>query len=208
MGILPMSVLPHLCDANDRRDADATVNSEKGLIMNRKTSFGRSMAMAMAVALASAAFAGTIGFEEDFALAPDRNVPLNQLIAGTEDFYYYTTLNQQNAGQLDAADKTIAAWLKQLGRTDRVREMENRQALLKYKNTPQASLNYLTGHLGLTYSHERETAARQAALPHRPRPQKHQPRNPHRPRPGREPPDPRRIRRLRSRLHDYRRPLR
>ena len=38
---------------------------------------------------ASAAVAGEIDYVEDFALAPDRTVPLQQLIPGTEEYYFY-----------------------------------------------------------------------------------------------------------------------
>ena len=41
------------------------------------------------ITLVSAGFGGQVGFEEDFALAPDRSVPLQQLIVGTPDYYYY-----------------------------------------------------------------------------------------------------------------------
>ena len=108
---------------------------------------------------------GTVGFEEDFALSPDRNATLSQLIPGTDDFYYYTALNEQNQGKLDDADATIKAWVKQLGRTARAQEMENRQALLKYPKAGKESLDYLTRILNLQFNHEKETLARQAALP-------------------------------------------
>lgn len=119
----------------------------------------------LAAAVAQASSAGTVGFEETFALAPDRTAVLKQLIPGTEDFYYYTALNQQNLGQLNEVDQTLQAWLKQHGRTTRVVELENRQALLRYETAARVSLDYLTRQLGVQFNHERQTQARQAALP-------------------------------------------
>ena len=44
--------------------------------------------------------AAEIGYLEDFALAKDRTVPLQQLIPGTEDYYYHC-LHFQNTEQFD-----------------------------------------------------------------------------------------------------------
>jgi hypothetical protein len=124
-----------------------------------------SMAALLAAAVSSAAGAGIVGFEEDFALAPDRTAALKQLIPGTEDYYYYTALELQNQGKLDDVDKTLESWIKQHNRTGRVVEMERRQALLKYGKAPKESLAYLSRELGLYFGHQRETQERQAALP-------------------------------------------
>src|SRR5262245_38274523 len=39
---------------------------------------------------------GEISFVEDFALAPDRSVPLKQLVPGTEPYYYFHCLHLLN----------------------------------------------------------------------------------------------------------------
>ena len=78
--------------------------------------------------LASVCLAGEIGFEEDFALAKDRTVPLKQLIPGTEDYYFYHCLHYQNTGELDKVDGMLKLWIERHGRTGRVVEIENRQA--------------------------------------------------------------------------------
>ena len=49
---------------------------------------------------ASVCGAGEIGFVEDFALAKDRAAALKQLIPGTETYYYYHCLHDQNLGRL------------------------------------------------------------------------------------------------------------
>ena len=64
----------------------------------------RIVAIAALVLLISVSSrAGEIDFIEDFSLAPDRAVPLKQLIPGTEDYYYYHCLHFQNTEQFDKA---------------------------------------------------------------------------------------------------------
>ena len=60
--------------------------------------------LAAATLLCSASYAGQIGFEEDFAFAKDRTAVLQQLIPGTEDYYFYTCLHLQNTGKLDEVE--------------------------------------------------------------------------------------------------------
>jgi hypothetical protein len=125
------------------------------------------LAAAVLAALASTSVAGTLGFEEDFALAPDRSVPLKQLIPGTPDYYYYNALQAENSGDFAKSQQMLEQWLsRDPNRNDpRLRELENRQALLTYDATPQKSLDYIQRLLGLTFSHERETLDQQRALP-------------------------------------------
>jgi len=116
--------------------------------------------------------AGTeVGFVEDFALATNRTAVLNQLIPGTEDYYFYTCLNYQNQGQYDKVEETLRLWLERSGEvatgedafggspkrsdeTARRTEIRNRQALLTYGKNPQASLEYLTRKLKLAFDRE------------------------------------------------------
>lgn len=106
-----------------------------------------------------------IGFLEDFALAPDRSATLSQLIPGTEDFYYYKALDEQNRGDLDAADATLKQWVDRLGTSARVEELRNRQALLRYPQAPQDALQYLRDKLNLRYDHHRQTPGAKPDLP-------------------------------------------
>ena len=69
--------------------------------------------------LASAAVAGEIDYVEDFALAPDRTVPLQQLIPGTEDYYFYHCLNLQNTEQYDKVEQLLQDWIKRHNYTPR-----------------------------------------------------------------------------------------
>jgi hypothetical protein len=119
-------------------------------------------------ALVSVARAGDIGFIEDFSLATDREAALQQLIPGTEDYYFYHCLHQQNLGQLDKADETLKAWIARYDRTPRVLEIENRQALLRYATQPRQSLDFIIRRLGLQYNHQKDAQAAQlAGLPTR-----------------------------------------
>ncbi|HNY26354.1 MAG TPA: hypothetical protein PKH31_03130, partial [Candidatus Sumerlaeota bacterium] len=73
------------------------------------------------------AFAGEeIGFPEKFALAENRTEALNQLVPGTEDHYFYTSLHLQNQGKLTEVDTLLKPWIERYGRTPRVQEIENR----------------------------------------------------------------------------------
>lgn len=107
---------------------------------------------------------GEIGFIEDFALAPDRGKALEKLIPGTEDDYYYSALHAQNSGRLAEVDELLKPWIKQFGRTPRVIEIENRQALLRYDEQPRETLDYLRRRLGLQFNHRKDEAARNAEL--------------------------------------------
>jgi hypothetical protein len=104
--------------------------------------------------------AGQIGYVEDFALAKDRAEALKLLIPGTDDYYFYHCLHYQNTGQKAQFDRTFKAWLdKHKGsRTSRAVMLENRRALLQYKNDPQGSLRLIKSRLGLLFNHRRQTA--------------------------------------------------
>ncbi|HUV39142.1 MAG TPA: hypothetical protein VMY39_05980, partial [Planctomycetota bacterium] len=127
----------------------------------------RTVVLAWVLLASTVCYAGEIGFEEDFALAKDRTVPLAQLIPGTEDYYFYQCLHFQNTGQLDKVDEMLVTWIRRYNRTARVVEMENRQALLKYDRDPAGSLDYLRRKLGLQFNHQRERLDQRPNLPTR-----------------------------------------
>ena len=97
--------------------------------------------------------ANTIGYIEDFALAPDREAVLKDLIPGTREYYYYHALHAQNEGRHGEVEKLIGLWVKRYGETSRVREIRNRAALLEYEKNPKKSLEYLKKKLGLRFNH-------------------------------------------------------
>ena len=109
--------------------------------------------------------AAKIGFIEDFALAKNREQALAQLIPGTEDYYYFHALQYQHTEQFDKVGDLLTPWIKRHGRTQRVREIEHRQALLTYQRTPQNSLDYLKRELNLRLNHQRQRLGEKPNLP-------------------------------------------
>ena len=100
--------------------------------------------------------AAPIGYVEDFALAADRTTALEQLIPGTELYYFYHCLHFQNTGRLDKVEEMLGPWIKRHKHTALVREIRNRQALLKYDRDPKGSLEFIRRRMGLRFNHQRE----------------------------------------------------
>jgi hypothetical protein len=110
---------------------------------------------------------GDIGFVEDFALAPDRNVPLRELIPGTPSYYYYSCMHCQNTGELGQAEDILQRWIEKHGRSQQFVEMLNRQALLRYPDDPRRALNHIRQALDLSFSHARRERERETSYPTR-----------------------------------------
>jgi hypothetical protein len=106
-----------------------------------------------------------IGFLENFVLAKDREKVLKQLVPGTEQYYFYHALHFQNNQQLEKVDELLKPWIKRFGLTQRVKQIQNRQALLKYSDVPEMTLAYLTKELNLYFNHQREIPQTQRELP-------------------------------------------
>lgn len=106
-----------------------------------------------------------IGFIETFSLADDRAKALEQLIPGTEDFYYFHALHAQNLGRYDEVEEYFEPWLKRYGETARFREIRHRQALLRYPENRKDSLTYLIRELGLRFNHQQERLDRKPEFP-------------------------------------------
>ena len=85
--------------------------------------------------------AGEIGYVETFALSPDREAALKQLIPGTEDYYYWHCLHDLNTEQLDKVEELLTPWVRRHGETPRVWEIRTRRALLAYDQNPQQTLD-------------------------------------------------------------------
>ena len=128
----------------------------------------KSLITALVTVLLTASLcpAGEIGYVEDFALAKDRAEALKQLIPGTDDYYFHHCLHYQNTGQKDQFSKTLKAWLdKRKGRRNsQMIMLENRRALLQYKNDPQGTLRHIQSRLGLLFNHQKQTAKTAANL--------------------------------------------
>jgi hypothetical protein len=97
-----------------------------------------------------------IGFIEDFSLAENREKELQQLIPGTSEYYYFSALHSQHMNQLDDVDNILKKWIKQDGYTPLVKEIMNRQALFRYPDKPQKSLDYIEQELNLRFDHQKE----------------------------------------------------
>ncbi len=96
------------------------------------------------------------GYIEDFALSPDRAKALAQLIPGTEDYYYYHSLNALNQRQFEKLGTYTKPWLERFGKTQRLIEIETRSALLGYDRDPKKTFEYLRTRIGVQYNHEKE----------------------------------------------------
>ncbi len=60
---------------------------------------------------------GEIQFVEDFVLAKDRTKAIEQLIPGTNEYYYFQCIHLQNTKQFDQVGKLLKQWEQRLGRT-------------------------------------------------------------------------------------------
>jgi uncharacterized protein (DUF1778 family) len=112
----------------------------------------------LAVITAPAAAADTIGFVETFALAEDRAKALEQLIPGTESYYFYHALHYQNSGQDGKLKDILAKWRKRVKSSGLRNLIERRERLFAYDRDPKGTLDWLRHELGIHFSHQREKA--------------------------------------------------
>lgn len=121
---------------------------------------------ALILAAALTARADTdIGFIETFALAPDREATLGQLVPGTEDYYFFHALHYQSSGQKQKFSETLTQWAKRFPNSEQRPMLENREALLAYGTDPQKTLQHLRERLGLQFNHVQELPDQKPDLP-------------------------------------------
>ena len=113
------------------------------------------MLLTLLLATMSTVYAGEIGFDERYALSDDRATALKELIPGTPDYYYYHCLHYQHLGEFGKVDELLKPWIKRHGRTSRVEEITDRQALLTYDTNHKATLERIRYRLGLHFNHQR-----------------------------------------------------
>ena len=96
-----------------------------------------------------------IDYLETFALAEDRKKALEQLIPGTDEYYFYHALHAQVTDNAEAYAKHMADWKKRRHPhvPNRMRRLMDRQALLDYPDNPKATCDYLRHQLGIHYNH-------------------------------------------------------
>src|SRR5436190_24305871 len=81
--------------------------------------------------------ANEVGFIEKFALAPDREKALGELVPGSEDYYFFHALHYQNTRYEAKLADILAQWKKRFpDESARRRMIENREALIHYDTTP------------------------------------------------------------------------
>ena len=92
---------------------------------------------------------------ERYALATDREAMLEELIPGSEDYYFYHCLHFQTTGQLEKSEAILKDWLAEhKGReTAAITAMLDRQRLLTYNDSPQRTIDYLVRRLGVKLNH-------------------------------------------------------
>ncbi len=67
---------------------------------------------------------------EAFVLAEDRAKALEQLIPGTEEYYFYACLHHEQTGNRAEVDALMGQWNKRYGQTALFCEIRNRLAIV------------------------------------------------------------------------------
>ncbi len=135
--------------------------------MRLSMSLDRRLALCLLAALpATAAAQGTpVGFDETYALAPDRAKVVATLIPGSEESYYYSCRERLDAGDFDSVRKILPTWIQRYGRSQRVIEIENREALLSFAANAARTYDFLRDRLGLQWNHQRVVPGERSDLP-------------------------------------------
>ncbi len=120
----------------------------------------------------TAAAQGTpVGFEESYALAPDRAKVVATLIPGSEEWYYYSCRERLDARDFEGVRKILPTWIERHSRSARVIEIENREALSSFATDAERTFNFLRERLGLQWNHQRVVPGERSDLPTRLDPQ-------------------------------------
>ena len=108
-----------------------------------------------------------VGFEESYALAKDRASVVANLIPGTEDWYYYHCRERLDVRDFATVRQVLPTWIKRHGRSARVIEIENRDALLSFGDNQERTFQFLRNRLGAQFNHERIVPGQRSDLPTR-----------------------------------------
>jgi hypothetical protein len=108
-----------------------------------------------------------IGFIERFALAPDREKVLTELVPGTEDYYFFHALHYQNTRQAPKLATILDSWRKRYPdpSSQRRKVIENREALLAYDADPKRTLDFLKRFFNLQFNHVQDRRDQKPDLP-------------------------------------------
>lgn len=115
------------------------------------------------------AVAEPIGWIERYALAEDRQAALAELVPGTEEYFYFHCLHHQVTGQLEAAEAMLSRWKQAVSprTTSKLMEMETRQRLLTYAESPERTIEYLQMRLNVHLDHPPPVRAGESRYPSR-----------------------------------------
>ncbi len=121
----------------------------------------------IALTAALAAQGTPIGFEETYALSPDRAKAVATLIPGTNEFYYWHCRERLDARDFATVRTVLATWIQRHGHTAQVVEIENREALLSHGNDAARSFQFVRDRLGVTFDHKPVVPGATSDLPTR-----------------------------------------
>ncbi len=112
----------------------------------------------------SAATPQDLEFLEQFAWG-NRETALKELVPDTEDYYYYHCLHYQLENDRTAFHKMLQRWLKKNKNrwNNRMREMERRQKLIEFNESPAQTWAYLKQ--GMSFHHRRRSEVRNPNYP-------------------------------------------
>jgi hypothetical protein len=102
---------------------------------------------------------------ERFALAEDRAKALEEYVPGSPEHAFHACLLAQHEGRFDDAERILEEWRSRHGRggTEQDR-IELRQALLRYREDPAASFEYLLRRFDLSFQKTAEGSSAQEEL--------------------------------------------
>ena len=106
-----------------------------------------------------------VGFEETFALATDRATVLEQLVPGTEDYYFYHGLHYQQTGQVVPFEANMKAWAKRVKHSGRRDQLRYRQDLLQFNADPAKAFELIRHQDNLQFNHSRRGERRPNTYP-------------------------------------------
>lgn len=125
----------------------------------------KSMTLALLLPL-SALAQNEVGFIERFALAPDRAKALEELVPGSEEYYFFHALHYQNIRDTARLNTLLNQWRERApGENGMRRIIENREAIISYEKDPQGTLKYLMDRLGIRHDHQRQVRDQKPDLP-------------------------------------------
>lgn len=107
-----------------------------------------------AIHAAQTSRADEIGFIEKYALAENREAVLENLIPGSEEYYYYHCLHYQVSGDLNRAEAMLSDWESKIRNDSPLRiAIRDRQRLLTYGASPDRTIEYLRDRLSIRFDH-------------------------------------------------------